>query len=114
MSLPSEGGGARCPGVASPHPRAADRAVWAGSPTGGPTAPLMSVPQGAGVRGSGPPYLGAPPQSRLSLPVCGRARQMARGAGCFPSSVWVITGPGLAELLGAQDLLPPVAEHPEG
>ena len=106
--------GSPVPWSGLPTPRAADHAVWAGSPAGGPTALLMSVPQGAGVRGSGPPCLGALPQSRLSVPVCGQARQRARGAGCFPPSVWVITGPGLAELLGAQDLLPPVAEHPEG
>lgn len=114
MSLPSEGRGARCPGVASPPPGLLTMQFGPEAPQEGPTALLMSVPQGAGVRGSGPPCLGTLPQSRLSMSVCGRARQRVCGAGCFPYSVWVITGPGLAELLGAQDLLPPVAKHPEG
>ena len=52
--------GSPVPWSGLPTPRAADHAVWAGSPAGGPTALLMSVPQGAGVRGSGPPLPGGP------------------------------------------------------
>ena len=68
-----------------PTPRAADHAVWAGSPAGGPTAPLMGVPQGAGVRGSGPPAWGP-----------------CRRAGCR-ARVW----PGQAE--GPRRRLPPAS-----
>lgn len=108
MSLPSEGKEELPdPGLASPHPRAADHTVWAGSPVGGPAPSLMTLPR---VRGSRPPRPGGPAAEQA---VRGCARP-GRGAGCFPSSGWVIHRPRAAELSGAQDLLPPAAEHPEG
>lgn len=94
MSLPSEGKEDLLdPRLASSHPRAADRAVWAGSPVGGLAPLLMTVQRDQASGGPGLPALGAPPQGRLSVAVRGPAGQRAHSASCFPSSGWVIHRP---------------------
>ena len=76
MSLPSEGKDEPPdPGLASPDPRAADHAVWAGSPMGGPAPPLMTLLR---VRGSRPPCPGGS-AAEQAVRGCGR-----QGAGRGP------------------------------